>query len=357
MFFVRQMVDSDGRKIIHIDMDCFYAAIEQRDFPELRGKAIGVGGSSRRGVLCTASYEAREFGCRSAMPIFKALELCPHLILVPTRFDVYKSVSSQVRAVFGRFTEAIEPLSLDEAYLDVSHWRSDVEVIAREIRWQIFEETGLTASAGVAPNKLLAKIASDLDKPNGQYVIREHDVDDFMKELEVGKMWGVGKKMQDKLELQGILTCGDMQCFDKIQMVRRFGRSGLDLYEQCRGVDDRKVTSHRVRKSISKETTFSEDVVGVLALVPTMRKLLEEVRESYEVRYSERSIKALVVKIKFGDFTRTTIERASEYLDLALGEALLRDGYERGKGKSVRLLGVGVRLADEEEGDEQLEIF
>ena len=337
-------------------MDCFYAAIEQRDNPALRGKPVAVGGASRRGVLCTASYEARVFGCRAAMPGFKALELCPQLIIVPVRFEVYQSVSAQVRSIFGRFTDKIEPLSLDEAYLDVSHWKTDAAAIAREIRTQIFEETRVTASAGIAPNKMLAKIASDLDKPNGQYVIKSDDIDSFMSELPVSKLWGVGKKMQEKLDLHGIHTCGEMQRLDKISMSKRYGRWGLELYELCRGIDEREVKVHRVRKSISKETTFTEDVVGVQPLVPVMRRLLVEVKESYQARYAEREIKSLVIKIKFADFTRTTIERATQQLDESLAESLLYDGHQRGGGKSVRLLGVGVRLADEED-EQQLEMF
>jgi len=344
------------QKIIHIDMDCFYAAIEQRDFPELRGKPIGVGGTGRRGVLCTASYEARIFGVRAAMPGFKALERCPQLILVPTRFDVYQSVSSQIRAIFGRFTDLIEPLSLDEAYLDVSHWKSDASVIAREIRHQIFEETRLTASAGIGPNKLIAKIASDLDKPNGQWVVAPDGVENFMRDLPVAKLWGVGKKMQEKLSKHGIVTCGDMQKLDKIAMSRRYGRWGVELYDLCRGIDDRGVKVHRMRKSISKETTFSEDVVGALALVPELRRLVDEVEQSYQARYNERDIKSVVVKLKFADFTRTTIEKASTKVDISLAEALLIDGHARGGGKSVRLLGVGIRLADEED-ETQLEMF
>jgi len=255
--------DPECRKIIHIDMDCFFAAIEQRENPDLVGKAIAVGGAGRRGVLCTASYEARKYGCRSAMPGFKALELCPHLIIVPVRFELYQSVSAQIRAIFGRFTELIEPLSLDEAYLDVSHWQTSAASIAREIRSQIFEETGLTASAGISCNKLIAKIASDWQKPNGQHEISHEEVDEFMQTLPVSKLWGVGKKMQEKLTSMQIETCGELQGLSKIEMAQRFGNWGLGLYDLCRGVDHREVTVSRVRKSISKETTFGVDIVIV----------------------------------------------------------------------------------------------
>lgn len=349
-------LDRNDRKIIHIDMDCFYAAIEQRDDPALRGRPIGVGGSGRRGVLCTASYEARKFGVRSAMPGFKAIALCPELVLVPVRFEVYQSVAAQIRSILGRFTELVEPLSLDEAYLDVSHWQSEPATIAREIRTQIFEETGLTASAGVAPNKLIAKVASDLDKPNGQYTVLASDVGRFMDNLPVSKLWGVGKKMQKKLIKHGIETCGQMQKLDKITMAKRYGRWGVELYQLCRGIDDREVEVHRVRKSISKETTFLGDVEGVLGLMPELRRLAKEVREAFDKSYSERQIKSLVVKLKFSDFSSTTIEKASNKIDSDIAEVLLEEGVKRGAGKAVRLLGLGIRFA--EEGDEkQLEMF
>ena len=341
------MVDKE-RKIIHIDMDCFYAAIEQRENPELVGKPIAVGGDGRRGVLCTASYEARAYGCRSAMPGFKALELCPHLIIIPVRFDLYKETSAKIRAIFGRFTELIEPLSLDEAYLDVSHWKSDSAVIAREIRAQIYEETKLTASAGIAPNKLIAKIASDWKKPNGQHQVKLDEVGKFMTELSVAKLWGVGKKMQEKFTSAGIFTCGDMQQIDKLQMSQHYGKWGVELYNLCRGIDHRAVTTNRIRKSISKETTFSVDVNRIQELFLDLRKMLEAVKEILSNRYRERTVKAVVVKLKFTDFTQTTIERATELPSYELTRELLIEGWSRGGQKSVRLLGVGLKLADPE---------
>ena len=344
------------RKIIHIDMDCFYAAIEQRENPELKGKPIAVGGSGRRGVLCTASYEAREYGCRSAMPGFKALELCPHLIMVPVQFDLYRSVSFQIRAIFGRFTEKIEPLSLDEAYLDVSHWNTSAAAIAEEIRAQIYEETKLTASAGISSNKLIAKIASDWKKPNGQHEVKPEEINDFMQDLPVGKLWGVGKKAQEKLAQHQISTCGEMQKFDKIQMAQKFGRWGVELYDLCRGVDDREVKVSRIRKSLSKETTFREDVTAVHELLPSMEETVEDVKASLEKKYAERGGKSMVVKLKFSDFTRTTVERAATSPTVELGKELLLEGWQRGGGKSVRLLGVGMRLADEKD-EEQMEMF
>ncbi|WP_026292602.1 DNA polymerase IV [Rubritalea marina] len=346
----------DSRKIIHIDMDCFYAAVEQRDHPEWRDKPIGVGGGSRRGVLCTASYEARAYGVHSAMPGFMALQKCPQIILVPLRMEVYQSVSAQVRAIFGRFTDLIEPLSLDEAYLDVSHWESDPNSIAREIRHQIYEETRLTASAGIGPNKLIAKVASDRNKPNGQYTVTPVEVDAFMRDLPVKDLWGVGEKMQQKFSQQGVKCCGDLQKVDKVTMAKRYGKWGLDLYQLCRGIDERPVRERSSRKSISKETTFSSDATDALALLPELRRLAEEVEVVYRQRYTERNIKSLVVKLKFADFTQTTVERAASTIDSHLLDVLLEEGFARAGAKGVRLLGVGVKLADEEEV-RQLEMF
>ena len=324
------------RKIIHIDMDCFYAAIEERDDPSLRGKPIGVAGSTRRGVLTTANYEARKFGCRSAMPVFKALELCPQLTLVPVRFEVYRAESSRIRAIFGRFTDLIEPLSLDEAYLDVSHLQSGGAAVAREIRAQIFEETGLTASAGISTNKLIAKIASDWNKPNGQHEVKPEEIPAFMAALPVGKLWGVGGKMRAKLAALGIETCADLQTLDQIELARRFGKWGLELWQLCRGIDDRAVTPDRTRKSISSETTFSENIRVLPALIPPMRAMIEGLKEDLIGKHSDRVIRSLVVKLKFADFERTTAERAGHELDESIFEELLTEAWKRGNNRSVR---------------------
>jgi DNA polymerase-4 len=349
------MMAAAVRKIVHIDMDCFYAAIEEREDPSLRGKPVGVAGSSRRGVLTTANYEARKFGCRSAMPVFKALERCPQLVLVPVRFDLYQAESARIRAIFGRFTEKIEPLSLDEAYLDLSHLQTSAAALAREIRHQIREETGLTASAGIGPNKLIAKIASDWNKPDGQHEIRPDEVADFMRDLPAGKLWGVGGKMRAKLEALGVRTCGDMQRFDKIEMSRRFGKWGLELWELCRGIDTREVESLRIRKSVSSENTFRENLTSLDDLRPPLHEMLGGLAEDL-VRHDDREIRSLVVKMKFADFTRTTAEKAHAALDDGIFEELLAEAWQRGAGKPVRLLGVGVRFRDPEE-KEQLELL
>ncbi len=347
------------RTIIHIDMDCFYAAIEERENPELRGRPVGVGGSSRRGVLTTANYVARRFGCRSAMPVFKALELCPQLVLVPVRFDLYRAESARIRAIFGRFTETIEPLSLDEAYLDVSHLRSSGAAVAREIRAQIREETGLTASAGIGPNKLVAKIASDWDKPDGQKEVAPDEVDAFMHELPVGRLWGVGRKMREKLAALGVETCGDLRRFDKIELSRRFGSWGLELHDLCRGIDPREVRPNRIRKSLSSERTFGENVTTLEALRPVMRAMLEGLREDLDRKHSDRAVRSLVVKLKFADFERTTAERARPAVDPEVFDELLEEAWKRGGNRPVRLLGVGVRFRDPRDpaAADQLELF
>jgi DNA polymerase-4 len=344
------------RKIIHIDMDCFYAAIEERDHPDLRGKPVAVAGKNRRSVLTTANYEARKFGCRSAMPVFKALELCPHLTLVPVRFEHYRTVSASIRAIFGRFTEVIEPLSLDEAYLDVSHVQSGAAAVAREIRAQISEETGLTASAGISSNKLIAKIASDWNKPNGQFEVKADEIPAFIAALPVGRLWGVGRKMREKLATLGVETCADLQKFDQIELARRFGKWGIELWHLCRGIDERPVTPDRTRKSLSSETTFSENIGQLPELSAPMRGMIDELAEEIAAKHSDRVIRSLVVKLKFADFQRTTAERAGHALDPGVFEELLTEAWKRGGNRAVRLLGVGVRFEDPEE-ETQMEFF
>lgn len=344
------------RKIIHIDMDCFYAAIEERDNPALRGKPLAVAGKDRRSVLTTANYEARKFGCHSAMPVFKALELCPHLALVPVRFDHYRTVSASIRAIFGRFTDAIEPLSLDEAYLDVSHVQSGAAAVAREIRAQISEETGLTASAGISSNKLIAKIASDWNKPNGQFEVKADEIPAFIAALPVGRLWGVGRKMREKLAILGVETCAELQKFDQIELARRFGKWGIELWHLCRGIDERPVTPDRTRKSLSSETTFSENIGQLPELSAPMRGMIEDLAEDLAAKHADRVIRSLVVKLKFADFQRTTVERAGHALDPGVFEDLLTEAWKRGANRAVRLLGVGVRFEDPEE-ETQMEFF
>lgn len=337
-----------SRKIVHLDMDCFYAAIEVRDHPHYKGKPVGVGGESGRGVLTTANYEARKFGCRSAMPVFKAKQLCPHLILTPIRFEVYRKESRRIREIFARYTDLIEPISLDEAYLDLSHRRESGAAVARAIRKAIFDETGLTASAGIAPNKMLAKIASDWNKPDGQLEIGLQDVEAFMRGLRIGKIPGVGQRGLSTLAKMGVQTCGDLQKYAKAELVGHLGRWGLELYDRCRGRDDREVLVDRIRKSLSKEKTFRENIHDVEWLIQILRGLMEEVQKSVATHKDQR-IKSRFIKLKFEDFSQTTAEKSGSQIDEMVFVDLLRLAWNRGQGKSVRLLGVGIKFASEQD--------
>jgi DNA polymerase IV len=342
------------RTILHIDMDCFYAAIEMRDRPELAGKPIAVGGAiDRRGVLTTCNYEARRFGVKSAMPTFLALKKCPHLVVVPVRFEVYRAESRTIRGIFHRYTEQVEPLSLDEAYLDVSGDPRGGWELARAIRAAIQEETGLTASAGVGPNKLIAKIASDWRKPNGQFAVAQHEVIDFMAPLPVGRLWGVGPVAADRMERRGLKTCADLQRLQPQVLLKMFGRFGWDLYELCRGIDRRPVEPYRPAKSMSTERTFDRDLVNIEECQMMLGLLLADLFADLSRLKKPRSIERLFVKLKFADFSKTSVERGGERPEENLYRALLDEGFARG-GKPVRLLGVGVRFR--EAGLEQLEL-
>jgi DNA polymerase IV len=346
------------RSIIHLDMDCFYAAIEVRDKPELAGKPVAVGGArDRRGVLTTCNYEAREYGVRSAMPTFTALQRCPDLIVMPTRFEVYRRESSKIRAILNRFTPLVEPLSLDEAFLDVSRHEGDPAALARIIRQLIFQSTRLTASAGIAPNKMLAKIASDWNKPDGQFEIRSEDIAGFMQELPVHKLWGIGAKSAEKFARLGIATCGELQRCSRIQLHEWFGKFGLELYLLCRGDDRREVNPDRERKSLSNERTFTIDLTSVAQCEARIPDLFEELVADLKKTGGEGRVKAVFVKIRFADFTRTTVERSGLPLEIESFLGLLREGLQR-KYLGVRLLGLGVRFAEEDsEVPAQLEFW
>lgn len=334
------------RKIIHIDMDCFYAAIECRDDPSVADKPVGVGGSSRRSVLTTCNYMAREYGCRSAMPVFKALELCPHLIIKPVRGEVYRRESRKVRSIFARYTNLIEPLSLDEAYLDVSHQRRTAYGLARQIRGEIYRETGLTASAGIAPNKMLAKIASDWRKPNGQFAIVPADIAAFMKVLPVRRIPGIGPRAEEQLLQKGVRTCGDLQIIPIRELESWFGPSrASELYARCRGEDDRPVEPHRDRKSMSVERTYGEDLTSESSCLGALGPLLEELQEDLAKGASGRSFNKVFVKLKFSNFQQTTCEQAGHTLDRSGFEQLLKTAFSRSP-HAVRLMGVGVRFPE-----------
>ncbi|NQD92177.1 DNA polymerase IV [Pseudomonas sp. CrR25] len=348
------------RKIIHLDCDCFYAAIEMRDDPSLARKPLAVGGAAdRRGVIATCNYEARAYGVRSAMASGHALKLCPELLIVKPRMEVYKAVSREIQAIFRDYTELIEPLSLDEAYLDVSdsqHFSGSATRIAQEIRRRVSQELHITVSAGVAPNKFLAKIASDWKKPNGLFVITPDQVEAFVAELPVGKLHGVGKVTADKLARQGILSCQDLREWSKLALVREFGSFGERLWGLARGIDERPVQTDSRRQSVSVETTYDQDLPDLLACLEQLPSLLEELATRMaRLDASYRPDKPFV-KIKFHDFTQTTLEQAGARRDLDSYRLLLSNAFARGN-KPVRLLGVGVRLHDLRGRHEQLELF
>lgn len=344
-----------NRRIIHIDMDCFYAAVEMRERPELADRPMAVGGASGRGVLTTCNYPARAFGVRSAMPVFKARELCPQLVIVPVRFELYRAASQTVREIFARYTKMIEPLSLDEAYLDVSHLKRPGAEIAAEIRTIIHSETGLTASAGIGPNKLIAKVASDWNKPNGQCVVSPSKVDTFMQKLPVRRIWGVGPKSAARLTEHGIETCAQLQMKDKTWLAQEFGSFGLELFNLCRGIDERPVEANRIRKSLSNERTFTQNLESMEACQEELIRQHDEMIDDIRKSAPDRKIAKLLVKLKFSDFQRTTAEMPGQQPDIKHYLKLLSDAWGR-SGKPVRLLGIGVRFAESEESSEQLEL-
>lgn len=334
------------RKIIHLDMDCFYAAVEMRERPELAGQPIAVGGGSRRGVVTTCNYEARKFGVHSAMPGFQARERCPHLVFLPVRFDLYRAESAKIREILRSYTPLVEPLSLDEAYMDVTGLDRYAWEIAKEIRKRIFEETRLTGSAGIASNKMLAKIASDWRKPNGQFAITPDQVETFMRDLPVRKIWGIGPKSAKKFEEQGIRTCGDLQKLDLKELVARHGKWGQELYQLCRGEDDRPVEPNRIRRSLSNESTFLENLTTLEECQRELDKLVAELEEELRNKAADRLIHKAFVKVKFADFTRTTRECVSPNPTHETYRTLLAEAYKRSS-QPIRLLGSGVRFIDE----------
>lgn len=339
------------QKIIHIDMDCYFAAVEMRDFPELRGKPLAVGGSSdRRGVISTCNYEARAFGVRSAMATAYAVKLCPQLVLVPGRMQVYKDVSMQIREIFSRYTALIEPLSLDEAYLDVTECtahKGSATLIAAAIRADILRETGLTASAGIAPVKFLAKVASDLNKPNGQYVITPGSIETFVKDLSLQKIPGVGKVTAQKLADIGLQTCGDVQHYPRTKLLEQFGKFGLVLYARAHGIDERAISPHRERKSVGVETTLAQDIHTLEQCQQVMPGLIQELSLRLSRSAKDRQIHKQVVKLKFSDFKQTTIEHRSDEVSVVMFYELLAEAMARQEGRGIRLLGVSVGLADQ----------
>lgn len=339
------MSEASIRKILHVDMDAFYASVEQRDNPALRGKPVAVGHGARRGVVAAASYEARQFGVRSALPSVTALRQCPELVFVPPRFDVYRAVSQQIHKVFAEFTDVIEPLALDEAYLDVTANKAGLEtawLTAKAIRARILAETGLTASAGVSYNKFLAKLASGQRKPNGQFAIQPHEGQAFVKALPVAKFHGVGDKTAAKMHALGIFTGADLKAWPLADLVARFGKSGPWYHAIARGQDDRPVRVNRERKSSGSETTFGEDFTDPARIEAGVLEMADDVWAWCEK--TGRRGRTVTVKIKWADFQQST--RSQSYPTPIAGRdqlhkaslGLIRSVLPPPKG--VRLVGV-----------------
>lgn len=347
------------RKIIHIDADCFYAAVEMREDPRLQGKPVAVGGNARqRGVIATCNYEARSWGVRSAMPTGQALKLCPDLIVVRPRMELYRQVSRQIHGILQDYSEIIEPLSLDEAFLDVTEsecCQASATLMAREIRSRVWQELNLVVSAGVAPNKFLAKIASDWKKPNGLFVITPQDVDEFVLQLPVARLHGVGQVTAQKLKRLGIEDCATLRQIEPMMLVKYFGRLGERLHQLAFGIDERPVEANSRRQSVSVEQTFTEDLPDLSACLAQIPALMESLKLRLERIDEGYRIDRPSVKIKFHDFTQTTLEQAGAAITAERYVMMLSAAYARGN-KPVRLIGLGVRLEDLQEKAVQLEL-
>jgi len=342
------------RKIIHVDMDCFYAAVEMRDFPEYRDIPLAVGGDGPRSVLCTCNYQARTYGVRAAMPAVKARQLCPELKIVHGRMDVYKEASLHIREIFSRYTDLIEPLSLDEAYLDVTdsaNCQGSATLIAEKIRADIYKELNLTASAGIAPNKFIAKIASDENKPNGQYVVSPNNVGAFVEVLSLKKIPGIGPKTFEKLNRYGYQTCADIRSSNVRVLQNLVGKFASSLYLKAHGVDNRELEVSRQRKSLAIETTLAADIDSEQACLAVIERLYSTLLTRLEPHH-KRKIVRQGIKLKFSDFNQTTVEQQSNTCQHVLFNQLLAKAFSRGKGRSIRLVGLTLGFADADEGDE-----
>ena len=342
-------------KIIHVDMDAFYASVEQLDNPDLIGKAIAVGGNEIRGVVSAASYEARKFGVRSAMSGFLAKKKCPHLIFVPPRHDRYKEISSKIRAIFYDYTDLVEPLSLDEAYLDVTQNKkgyTSASMIAKEIRQRIWDELQLRASAGISINKFIAKVASDINKPNGQKTINPEEVISFLEELPVNKFYGVGKVTAAKMHNLGIFTGLDLKLKPLEELSVLFGKSGLHYFNIVRGIHNSKVKPNRVRKSIAAERTFNENLSSEIFMLERLNKIAEELER--RMKKSNTKGKTITLKIKYSDFTQQTRSKTTNYyiqLKKEFYPIVKELLYQEKLKNSVRLLGISFSNLNTEKKD------
>ena len=347
------------QKIIHCDCDSFYASVEMRDDPSLRDLPIAVGGSaSGRGVIATCNYNARKYGLHSAMPMAQALRLCPNLVVIPTNMEKYQQESRRVQGIFYDYTDLVEPLSLDEAFLDVSdcqQQQGSATLIAQEIRDRVRAEVGITISAGIAPNKFLAKIASDWDKPDGQFTITPLAIDAFMLDLPVDKIFGVGSVTAKKMSALQIHTCGDLQQISAAELAKRFGKFGTRLHQLCRGQDERPVSPNRVRKSISTEQTFAEDIPTLAACQAQLEALFADLQRRIKKAQCEQRVKGRTLKLRFTGFDTTTVASAGQEVTLEAYSALLQIAWARQQ-KPVRLIGLGVQIREKSNPD-QADLF
>lgn len=343
------------RKIIHVDMDAFYASVEQLDHPELRGKPVAVGGSSKRGVVSAASYEARKFGVRSAMSSVMAKRNCPDLIFVKSNFERYREISAQIREIFYEYTDLVEPLSLDEAYLDVTENKKGLmsaTLIAKKIRNQIKEKTGLNASAGISVNKFIAKVASDINKPNGQKTVAPEEVIEFLEELDIRKFYGVGKVTAEKMYRLGIFSGKDLKLKSEEYLTEHFGKSGAHFYNVVRGIHHSEVKTHRTRKSLGAERTFNENISSEIFMFERLENIAEEIER--RLMKSKVAGKTVTLKIKYSDFTLQTRSKTISYyisskeLILEIAKELL---YQEKMKNSVRLLGISLSNLNTEKRD------
>ncbi|MEO8234064.1 MAG: DNA polymerase IV [Flavobacterium sp.] len=340
------MSDNPQRKIIHIDMDAFYASVEQMDNPDLKGKPLAVGGSEIRGVVSAASYEARKFGVRSAMSGAQAKRNCPDLIFVSPRFDRYREISKKIQKIFYDYTDLVEPLSLDEAYLDVTQNKKgnpSATLIAQEIRKRIFDEVGLTASAGISANKFVAKIASDYNKPNGQKTINPEEIEDFLEALDIKKFYGIGKVTTEKMYQHGIFTGKDLKRKTVEYLEEHFGKSGAHYYNIVRGIHNSEVKPNRTTKSVAAEHTFDTNLTSEIF----MAERLEQIASELERRLQKHKIsgKTITLKIKYSDFTQQTRSKTLPYFVSDKGiifETVKELLYQERMKDSVRLLGISL---------------
>ncbi|GAD81055.1 DNA polymerase IV [Vibrio ezurae] len=343
------------KKIIHVDLDSYYASVEMRDNPSLRGIPLAVGGKNGRGVISTSNYEARAFGVRSAMSTAKALQLCPSLTVVSGNMEKYRVVSKQIHEIFSRYTDVIEPLSLDEAYLDVTDskmFNGSATLIAQDIRQSIERELNLTASAGVSPLKFVSKVASDINKPNGICVVPPDKIQEFIDQLDLGKINGVGKVTLEKLNKLGLYNGSDVKAFDQSTLISRFGKFGHILWQRCHGIDEREIIVERVRKSVGVEKTYSIDIQNLRECIETIDLLFIELEKRLEKVLHDKLITKLGVKLKFNDFQLTTVEHKHDKMNKQFFIELCEQAFARSQGRSVRLVGLNVRVEPKESTDQ-----